>query len=494
MKYLFLAYEIEDYLLSEISSNIHNKSIVGVFYCDTWRWTDKFHFQYTKILSKKFSFSGDLFDEYVRIQNIKKFNEVKIDYDFLTKIESDFCISLEYLIASDPILYDLTHNRNYYNKIEKNLKLFWLEIVLKKIINFLDLHQIDIIFTIGNNYLVKNLFNALSKLRNIKFITLGSARLDNHYIFSDNFLLSINKDFFENDFESNSSNLYKEVYKKTVLEYDSPYNSHKNFKQLNGIDLIKNHIFSYKSLLLQFRNKIKYRGFYRPNLIDNKYFLSIYYEFIVTFRSLILQNIRYSKSIAGEKYVYFPLHVTPESTILTMGMGLDEYECIRNLCLRLPIGINLKVKENPKMMGLRPFNFYRKLLRIDNLKLVDPMESQQELISNSIAVFSIAGTSILEGLLFSKPTYCYGNTEYTGLAGITKIYYSNEPLILNDNIKKSDIIKYCNYIEKVGVKLDLPFLLYAPYQNPNYSKIKYNNGINIITAGLLNHYENTCNK
>jgi hypothetical protein len=492
MKYLFLAYEIEDFLLSEISSNIKNQNLVGIFYCDTWRWTDKIHYNYTQILSKNFSFVGNLLEEYLQIQSINKLNEIKIDYDFLNNIESDLQISLEYLISSDPILYDQTHDRNYYKKINNTLKIFWLELVLKKIINFLDINKPDVVFTIGNNYLVKNLFYLLCKFKNIKMITLGSARLDNHYIFSDNFLLKINNDFFTKELPPNPSNLYKFVYKKTVINYDSPYDSHKKFMQLHGIDLIKKNLFSYKGLIFQFRRKIKYRGFFKPNLIDNKYFSSIFYEFIITIRSLLIQKLCYSKSIDGEKYVYFPLHVTPESTILTMGMGLDEYESIRNLCLRLPIGIKLKVKENPKMMGLRPLIFYKKLLNIDNLQLVDPMESQQKLISNSIAIISIAGTSILEGLLFGKPTYCYGNTEYTGLEGINKIKYSNEPLILNNN-NKSEIIRYCNYIERVGIKIDLPFLLYAPYQNPEYSKKEYLNGVNAITEGLLNHYENLCN-
>ena len=486
MNILYLAYEVEDYLISKISGDLKlkiNNSASSVFYCDTWRWTDKSHLKITKELNNNFDNNFDLSYEYQLINAEKSF---KVDFEYLRDLEKKIGVTFELIMTSDPLLYRPTHDRNYYSDIGQSLRMFWLELVLKKIEKCLNESRPNLVFTIGNNYLVKNLFKEMCKLKNIKMLTLGPTRLNNSYMLSENFLLQTPKSFFAGcEAGPIYSNLYNSSLKKITELLDSPYDSHKEYKRKIGFALLKQFIVDLPTIFNQFRSKIKYsNSIFQPNLLDNKYWASIRYELIIIFRAIFLQLYKYDAVDSSKEYAYFPMHVTPESSVLTMGRGSDEYQSIRNISIRLPIGVNLVVKENPKMIGLRPISYYNRLKKIPNVLLVSPNDSQQELIKNSKAVFTVAGTSALEGLFFNKPIYCIGNTEYSGLEGVTKLDSSYKPIAIPVQPSKNGIIDYCNFIEKSSIKIDMNYLLYAPYQSDEVNENSYMSDLNKIVELL----------
>lgn len=122
-------------------------------------------------------------------------------------------------------------------------------------------------------------------------------------------------------------------------------------------------------------------------------------------------------------YVYYPMHMQPESTV-TPGGGIYENQLFAIELLAAAAkanGIELLVKEHfvqPKRDKL----FYDTLQEMDNVKLVKTGEPSDKLIKNCVAVASLTGSCILEGILKGKPVLVFGEIYYwKGLPGAYEI-------------------------------------------------------------------------
>jgi hypothetical protein len=78
----------------------------------------------------------------------------------------------------------------------------------------------------------------------------------------------------------------------------------------------------------------------------------------------------------------------------------------------LPAGFELGVKENPNMVGLRPFSYYRELTELPNVRLLDPAIQSKRLIQQSEGVAGVSGTALLEAATLNKPTHAFGYPEF----------------------------------------------------------------------------------
>lgn len=112
-------------------------------------------------------------------------------------------------------------------------------------------------------------------------------------------------------------------------------------------------------------------------------------------------------------FYYIPLHMEPEATILMYSPWLrDQIEMVRLCSQALPFGIQILVKENPKMDRVRSEAFYRALKALPGIKLVAPEVSSIKLIQNSQAVLSLAGSASLEAALLSRPSLVFGRPPF----------------------------------------------------------------------------------
>ena len=76
-------------------------------------------------------------------------------------------------------------------------------------------------------------------------------------------------------------------------------------------------------------------------------------------------NKYFSNPISGEKYVYMPLHLIPESSTSVLSpFYLNELASIEQVSKSLPLGWYLYVKEHQSMLGERSINFYKKANKI----------------------------------------------------------------------------------------------------------------------------------
>ncbi len=129
------------------------------------------------------------------------------------------------------------------------------------------------------------------------------------------------------------------------------------------------------------------------------------------------------KQIEDKKYIFYPLHMEPEAAILarpTMNSQLFVIEQISNM---LPEGYMLYVKEHPdqfaavqlekyfykSMHYFRNIDFYKRLLRLRNVKLIDVYMPSSSLIDNAEAIVSIAGSALIESVAKKKTIIVWGN-------------------------------------------------------------------------------------
>lgn len=127
--------------------------------------------------------------------------------------------------------------------------------------------------------------------------------------------------------------------------------------------------------------------------------------------------IRFETEVVEEKFVLFPLHVTPEATLLGNVPELaDQFSLIKNLSMNLPSGIFLYVKEHPhQQLGLGlDYAFYRRVLSLPNVRLYGGRVAAEALYThrNCIAVAVISGTVGLEAAMCKVPVFVFGRPIY----------------------------------------------------------------------------------
>ncbi|UJQ96062.1 capsular polysaccharide export protein, LipB/KpsS family [Mariluticola halotolerans] len=113
------------------------------------------------------------------------------------------------------------------------------------------------------------------------------------------------------------------------------------------------------------------------------------------------------------KYVYFPLHLQPEGSTMTLApFYLNQISVVENISKSLPANMKLVVKEHPQMLGRRPKSYYESIKQIFNVELIEPFTNNFSVIKNADLVFTITGTAGWEALVLKKPVITLGATIY----------------------------------------------------------------------------------
>ncbi|MBI2577532.1 MAG: hypothetical protein HYV77_01670 [Candidatus Wildermuthbacteria bacterium] len=121
----------------------------------------------------------------------------------------------------------------------------------------------------------------------------------------------------------------------------------------------------------------------------------------------------YQAPIAGEKYIYFPLHFPDDSQLTVRGLPFITQEFVVEIISRhLPSGYTLYVKEHPASMGYFSVKMLRYLAKLPNVKIVSPLLNSYDLIENARAVCVINSTVGFEALMFPKPVITFGASFY----------------------------------------------------------------------------------
>jgi CDP-glycerol glycerophosphotransferase (TagB/SpsB family) len=122
---------------------------------------------------------------------------------------------------------------------------------------------------------------------------------------------------------------------------------------------------------------------------------------------------KYYSPVKDEKFFLYPLHLHPESTTSVQAPHyINEVEVIQNLAINLPFGYWLYVKDHPSNAGNNNSDFYRRIDKIPNVKIISFREDSKRLIPRSTGVITLTSTVGFEALILNKPVIAFGDVFY----------------------------------------------------------------------------------
>ena len=448
MKIVFLPYENDTHSMGYLAKTIsEDKNIESFFFISDF-FSQIHSNQYTNRILEELGHNNkkifDILDEIKKINLIQdKIENIDIDFLFLKNIESRFIdLNLNQLIYKDCHFNETYHPRDiYYIPKNKDITFKFLELILKKILKFLDSVKPNIVFSFGPNHLIRNIFYQLSKEYNYKFLSIAHTRILNKYYFCDNnvtttpkiFLKTVEELLKKNGSLEQGKQLLKNIkYRlfnsKGSYDIENVYNpTALKFSQIKKI---------YKSLFFK-RSKSffvdwykhnkssSYRGFFKSPYFGVKSYPNAYFY---SLRNIVrnYNSKNFFKKINTEnlnfKYIYFALHNFPENIVYANKYSNNELFYIIRISKIIPIDWKIIVKPSPIMnlydIDAQTTEFYKKISKIHNCILCDYEVSSADLIRNSSAVASIAGTNLLEGAILGKPAFRFGEFNMDKLDGV----------------------------------------------------------------------------
>ena len=369
-------------------------------------------------------------------------NTSNFDIGYLSNFEKKYGIDLWKIAYSDPILYK--HNKYYqfnHNQIlstlEQECKFF--ELVLNEVNpNFLILRITDS----GNTQILQQ----MCRSKGIKILTLGFPRFG--------FRANISEELDTLDYETNL--------------YDKKYNS-KNWDELrnylqgyaiqdkilkDNYRVSKKNRFDASLEFLKLLLDPTYTNFYR------NYGRNFYNSIFMELKSIIQTNSRnyfvskkfIRKINSGEKFLYFPLHLEPERTLLVSApYYTNQIELIKNIAKSIPIDFLLYVKEHPRQgsEGWRDIEDYNEILNLPNVRLLHPEVSNDILLEKCSGVLTINGTLGLESIFNKKPTIIFADSIYSNISAVSRITnLEHLPKIIKQTIDRNIELEELNDFTK----------------------------------------------
>ncbi|MCS4181775.1 capsular biosynthesis protein [Salinibacter ruber] len=479
MRILFVAYELEAQAMAVLAQRLqedgHDVLVAqGDYYDFSDEWGVHQFFE-----ERGFDAWVDCATEYERLYD----DSWSVDWKYLHRFEEKYCVTknIQQLLLTDPILGRHHHFRHpYYTPIQdSDLQYYWLELLLRWSEKLLETFDPDLVVTFRRNYLIKNVFSQFSAAVGLPMATIIRSRLGDKCHLVRNFgygtSASIRK-FLEADHEE------KELQK--ALEHVDQFR-----RSGDGVGLYdarsqqrvrENQLYTTREILVNLKNKWtsfirkslfgkkeRYRGILKGDHFDSHDLLKIFFS-----ARRAINRVRYlcrnpfKEGLPDRPFVYMPLHTLPESSTLTLSTEYFERDLIRYIAKELPAHFAIAVKENPNMVGPRPYGYYEQIQEIPNVRLMDPAVPSKRLIRRSRGVVGISGTALLEAAVLRKPTLCFGHPEfesvldYRGHSGLDE--FLSACVAREGPRDPSKVVKYIQYILNYGRDVPLRDVRLSP--------------------------------
>jgi len=110
-----------------------------------------------------------------------------------------------------------------------------------------------------------------------------------------------------------------------------------------------------------------------------------------------------------ERFVFYPLQYSPESSINTPApYYLDQVRAIDALRFAMPSDYVLVVKEHPACVEMRAVKFMRRLRNIPGVMVIKASVPSVEVIKRAALTASVTGTAVFEAFLLGRPAIALG--------------------------------------------------------------------------------------
>jgi hypothetical protein len=345
---------------------------------------------------------GDIYN--LREHNIRKPNSEEIDY--LSSLEeAEGVPTIHNMIMSDRIVSKLPYGDGiaYAAHLARNLKLLFKKLKPSVVAG-------------GHDSLHASMGFAVAKAEaipwfafNFSTIPVGFAALSDKIIAQENICLRYRPDEELREMAEALLEKFENKFIK-VPAYVSAYNIRMVISRLNE------HMFeAFKSLIARCSGRLdKYSEY------DIKFLLSQYWR--KRRNMLTVPKQWFIKEPPSEPFVFFGLHMQPESSIdVNAPFYANQFDVIEKMARSIPPTYKLLVKLHISDADNYSCKQLWSLRCLPGVKLVLPNVSSRAFIERSSAIITIAGTMGLEGALLGKPVVVFGTTTYQHFPSVTRV-------------------------------------------------------------------------
>ena len=207
--------------------------------------------------------------------------------------------------------------------------------------------------------------------------------------------------------------------------------------------------------------------------LDNEYVIKKYSLIGKRNRKLEYYESRTVSPDFNDKYIFYALHMTPEaSTLPYSGVFANQILAVRILAQAAEkCGLKVYVKEHYMQIS-RNRIFYEELERLPNVFLISSDENTLALIDNAVAVSSLTGTCMIEGIVRGKPALGFVDFYLRNAPGFFKVSSVEDTVLAirdiiegNYSISESDSYYFYSVLGKTLVRSYLDY--------PDYEKTLY---------------------
>jgi hypothetical protein len=408
-----------------------------------------------------------------------------LDWSYIKRIEKTYTAysSLNEQILSEMTLLPYYHDRKYYEYIDYNKILLYVQLYYQYIEDLFENNRPDIILDTDVDFFGRAVLLEVANKYDVPYISIDHARIDG-YVFPTTSLVKNRNENIESSFKKylTDDSLLKE--NRVVGMYDSiktktgnvPYmfkNMHSDlqfsiFKLLRRLVIQTVHsirYFSFKKFKLNIFN-----GLNSPicsNIFKSYQFMYMYYirrfylEYSTIFDKIDLKKI---------SYIYVPLHVIPESsTTILSPYYINETFIIESLSKSVRADQYIVVKEHWSMIGYRPIEYYKKIKRLPNIILIDPTSYTlpKDYIKNSDLVVTISGSAAIEASIMGINSLVFSDVVFGLLSSVKKVKIdSNLRKIVAEHIKykmpEHELYAYIKILLEFGKKVRIKNLQMPP--------------------------------
>ncbi|MCG3727433.1 hypothetical protein [Vibrio cincinnatiensis] len=336
----------------------------------------------------------------------------------------------------------------------------------------------------------------LCKARRIKFLRFSHSRIENYFILDDD----------PHERVKRLQNLYKEKSAFGLGEFDD---SHRHSQNILSAFRNKKEAPQYMKINQEKRKReslmnkiVKYlRPYYFRKLrsvdeiIIRRHLFDLSSSVLAELDMMFLS--KHSKRLADiekKSYVYFPLHVDPESSTMVLNYQYtNQLSLIENIVKSLPPGFTLVVKEHFPMIGKRPRGFYKRINKLPLVDLLHPDENSQMVIEKSKIVMTNTGTAAWEAVQLGVPAVVLGDVPFSVIEnGIRRIQdiaclpYIFEEALSMTKANDEELLRYIESVVELGVPFDSGMLWgdYMSYDKESRSSVSYK-----IAKKMIEYYE-----
>jgi hypothetical protein len=296
------------------------------------------------------------------------------------------------------------------------------QVAIERIQGFLDLHPPSVIVGFGTSTFGDYFFYRFARHRGIPYLQLKATKIGNFVALNDDAIaLSGHIRAFIDAPETISGEALEVARSHMIsirrrgVRYEGALKSPARFRPFRAVRGVA------RGMVRDIRNRL-HPVVGQDNHVDSAALAALYSHLIQPTKAAYVSQrlnhrlVRHAQLAMQPPYAFYPLHFEPEVALQVFGRPYqNQIELIRNLAISLPAGMLLLVKEHPRSFGFRPYGYYRKLMQIPNVRLVDPLIPTHGVIQHASLVAVISGSTGLEAAVIGKPVLTFGVPAYNNL-------------------------------------------------------------------------------